>query len=41
MYIVYGLFFSIVPFHSLLETGKGGGFVYGIQLGYIFFFSSS
>jgi len=30
MYIIYGLFLSIVAFNSLLELWKGGGFVHGI-----------
>jgi len=38
MYIIYGLFLSTVPFNSLLELGNDGGFVYGIQLSYIFSF---
>jgi len=38
MYIIYSLFFSIVPFNSLLELGKGGGFAYGIHLSYNFSF---
>jgi hypothetical protein len=38
MYIIYGLFFSIVPFNSLLELGKGGDFIYDIFVTFFFLF---